>query len=147
MPMAWRFLQAEERVCTKRGVVMGHSPGFERLVETRRSRIRECRPSEVMARLERGDSFYFIDVREDHEVAQGLAHGATHKGRGILERDVEQMISDKNAEIILCCGGGYRSALSAANLQEMGYTRVFSMAGGIKAWQQAGYPLWPGPAS
>ncbi len=126
---------------------MGHSPGFERLVETRKSRIRECRPSEVMARLERGDAFYFIDVREDHEVAQGRAHGAIHKGRGILERDVEQMIPDKNAEIILYCGGGYRSALSAANLQEMGYTRVFSMAGGIKSWQQAGYPLWSDPAS
>lgn len=126
---------------------MGHSPGFERLVETRKSQIRECRPSDVMARLERGDAFYFIDVREDHEVARVCAHGATHKGRGILERDVEQMIPDKNAEIILYCGGGYRSALSAANLQEMGYTRVFSMAGGIKAWQQAGYPLGPGPDS
>lgn len=100
-----------------------------------------------MARLERGDAFYFIDVREDHEFARGCAHGATHKGRGILERDVEQMIPDKNAEIILYCGGGYRSALSAANLQEMGYTRVFSMAGGIKAWRQAGYPLGPSPDS
>ncbi len=122
---------------------MTHIFGFERLVETRKRQIRECRPSEVMARLELGDAFHFIDVREDHEVAQGYAHGAIHKGRGILERDIEQMIPDKNAEIILYCGGGYRSALSAANLQEMGYTQVFSMAGGIKAWRQAGYPLEP----
>lgn len=123
---------------------MGHNPGFERLVEIRKSRVRECRPSEVMARLQRGDVFHFIDVREDHEVAQGYAQGAVHKGRGILERDVEDMIPDKNAEIILYCGGGYRSALSAANLQEMGYAQVLSMAGGIKAWQKAGYPLEPG---
>ena len=124
---------------------MGHNPGFERLVEIRKSHIRECRPSEVMARLERGDAFHFIDVREDREVAQGHAQGALHKGRGILERDIEEMIPDKNAEIILYCGGGYRSVLSAANLQEMGYTQVLSMAGGIKAWRQAGYPLEPGP--
>ena len=124
---------------------MGHNPGFERLVETRKSEIRECRPDEVMARLERGEVFHFIDVREDREVAQGYAQGAIHKGRGILERDIEEMIPDKNAEIVLYCGGGYRSALSAANLQEMGYTQVLSMAGGIKAWRQAGYPLEPGP--
>lgn len=123
---------------------MGHNPGFERLVEQRKSQVRECRPSEVMARFERGDVFHFIDVREDHEVAQGYAQGAMHKSRGILERDIEEMIPDKNAEIILYCGGGYRSALSAANLQEMGYTQVLSMAGGIKAWRQAGYPLGPG---
>ena len=73
------------------------------------------------------------------------AQGAIHKGRGILERDIEEMIPDKNAEIILYCGGGYRSVLSAANLQEMGYTQVLSMAGGIKAWRQAGYSLEPGP--
>ena len=124
---------------------MGHNPGFERLVEIRKSHIRECRPSEVMARIQRGDVFHFIDVREDHEVAQGYAQGAVHKGRGILERDIEEMIPDKNAEIILYCGGGYRSALSAFNLQEMGYTQVCSMAGGIKAWRLAGYPLEPGP--
>ncbi len=124
---------------------MGHNPGFERLVEIRKSQIHECRPDEVMARLERGKVFHFIDVREDREVAQGHARGAIHKGRGILERDIEEMIPDKNAEIILYCGGGYRSVLSAANLQEMGYTQVLSMAGGIKAWRQAGYPLEPGP--
>lgn len=124
---------------------MRHNPGFERLVEIRKGHIRECMPSEVMARIERGEVFHFIDVREDHEVAQGYARGAIHKGRGILERDIEEIISDKNAEIILYCGGGYRSALSAANLQEMGYTQVFSMAGGIKAWRKAGYPLAPGP--
>ena len=126
---------------------MGHNPGFERLVEQRKSQVRECVPSEVMARFERGEVFHFIDVREDHEVAQGYAQGAIHKGRGILERDIEEMIPDKNAEIILYCGGGYRSVLSAANLREMGYTQVFSMAGGIKAWRQAGYPMEPVPDS
>ena len=125
---------------------MGHNPGFERLVEQRKSHVRECGPSEVMGRFERGEVFHFIDVREDHEVAQGYAQGAVHKGRGILERDIEGMIPDKNAEIILYCGGGYRSVLSAANLREMGYTQVFSMAGGIKAWRQAGYPLEPSPS-
>ncbi len=100
-----------------------------------------------MARLERGDVFYFVDVREDHEVAKGCAQGAIHKGRGILERDIEDLIPDKTSDIVLYCGGGYRSALAAANLQEMGYTRVWSMAGGIKAWLQAGYPLHPTPAS
>ena len=124
---------------------MGHNPGFERLVEQRKSHVRECSPSEVMARLELGDVFHFIDVREDHEVAQGHAKGAIHKGRGILERDLEDLIPDKSAAIVLYCGGGYRSVLSAANLQEMGYTQVFSMTGGIKAWRQAGYPLEPGP--
>lgn len=126
---------------------MTHSSGFERLVENIKTRVRECTSEEVMQRVERGDHFHFIDIREDHEVAGGAAHGAIHKGRGILERDIERMIPDKHAEIILYCGGGYRSALAAASLQEMGYTQVWSMTGGIKAWRQAGYPMEPGPGS
>ena len=104
---------------------MGHNPGFERLVEQRKSQVRECKPSQVMGRFERGDVFHFIDVREDHEVAQGYAQGAIHKGRGILERDIEEMIPDKNAEIILYCGGGYRSAVVGRQLARDGLYASF----------------------
>lgn len=120
---------------------MAHNSGFEQLVEKVKARVRECRPEDVKSRLDQGAAFHFIDVREDHEFAQGYAKGAVHLGRGILERDIETMIPDRHAEIILYCGGGYRSALSAANLQEMGYSRVWSMAGGIKAWRKAGYEM------
>ncbi len=125
---------------------MAHNPGFEKLVEKVKTQIRECRPEDVKKRFDQGVVFHFIDVREDHEFVQGHAKGAVHLGRGILERDIETMIADRNAEIILYCGGGYRSALSAANLQEMGYSQVWSMAGGIKAWQNAGYEMVPGAA-
>ena len=123
---------------------MPHNPGFEKLVEKVKLRVRECRPEDVKSRFDQGAPFHFIDVREDHEFAKGYAKGAVHLGRGILERDIETLISDRNAEIILYCGGGYRSALSAANLQEMGYSRVWSMAGGIKAWRSAGYEIVSG---
>lgn len=125
---------------------MVHNPGFLKLVETVRRRIKECTVADVKARKDRGERFYFIDVREDHEVAKGCANGAVHIGRGIIERDIESKIPDKDADIVLYCGGGYRSALAAANLQEMGYTRVVSMDGGIKAWKQAGYPMQDAPA-
>lgn len=125
---------------------MVHNPGFLKLVETVRRRIKECTVADVKARKDRGERFYFIDVREDHEVAMGCANGAVHIGRGIIERDIESKIPDKDADIVLYCGGGYRSALAAANLQEMGYTRVVSMDGGIKAWKQAGYPMQDAPA-
>ena len=124
---------------------MVHNPGFVKLVEQVRGRIRECTVTEVKARMDRGERFHFIDVREDHEFAKDYAKGAIHLGRGILERDVETLIPDKGAGIVLYCGGGYRSALAAANLQEMGYTRVLSMDGGIKAWRQAGFPVEQGP--
>ena len=126
---------------------MAHNPGFIKLVEQVKARIRECSPSEVKRRMDQGAVFHFIDVREDHEFAQGYAKGAVHLGRGILERDIEQMIPDHDAEIIVYCGGGYRSALAAANLQDMGYSRVWSMAGGIKGWREAGYEMVPGTAS
>ena len=124
---------------------MVHNPGFEQLVDRVRPRVRECSVQEVQTRLERGERFHFIDVREDHEYASGFAQGATHLGRGILERDVEGLIPDKDAEIVLYCGGGYRSVLAAASLMEMGYTHVASMAGGIKAWRQAGFPTQARP--
>jgi len=123
---------------------MAHNPGFEQLVEAYRSRVRECSVSDVQDRLERGEPFHFIDVREDHEFAKDYARGAVHLGRGILERDIESVIPDKGAEIVVYCGGGYRSILAAVNLMEMGYTRVASMEGGITAWRQAGFPVEPG---
>jgi len=96
----------------------------------------------VKARLAKeGKPFYLLDIREDHEFAKGHAKGSIHLGRGILERDIETKIPDKNAEIVLYCGGGYRSALGARSLGEMGYTDVKSMVGGMKAWQEAEYPL------
>ncbi len=126
---------------------MVHHSGFEQLVEHVRARVRECSVQEVHARFERAEPFHLLDVREDHEYATGYAQGAVHVGRGILERDIEKLIPDTDAEIVLYCGGGYRSVLAAVSLMEMGYTRVASMAGGIKAWRQAGLPIDPGPDS
>jgi rhodanese-related sulfurtransferase len=120
---------------------MKHTEAFERLCAESRSRIREVTVEEVKARLEAGEPLRLIDVREDHEWEQGHAAGAAHLGRGILERDIEGAVPDLDAEVVLYCGGGYRSALAADNLQRMGYRRVYSMAGGIRAWREAGYPI------
>jgi len=120
---------------------MKHSEAFEQLCQEAKSRIREITIAEVKRKLEAGERFRFVDVREDHEWEQGHAAGAEHLGRGILERDIEQMAPDKEAEVVLYCGGGYRSALAADNLQKMGYRNVFSMAGGIRAWREASYPM------
>jgi rhodanese-related sulfurtransferase len=120
---------------------MKHNPGFLKLVEEAKKKIAECTVVEVKAKLDRGESFHFIDVREDHEFAKDHAKGARHLGRGILERDIEGVIPDKQAPIILYCGGGYRSALAADSLRQMGYVNVLSMDGGIRAWREAGYPL------
>lgn len=116
---------------------MDHSPGFLKLAEDARSRVREVSVDDVRSRLETGRA-KLIDVREESEFAAGHARGAEHLGRGILERDIEKRVPDKNAEVILYCGGGYRSALSADALQRMGYTNVHSMAGGWRAWEAAG---------
>ena len=120
---------------------MKHNPGFLKLVEETKKRIKECTAADVKARLDRGERFHFIDVREDNEFAVDHAKGARHLGRGILERDIETAIPDKQTEIVLYCGGGYRSALAADNLTRMGYTNVISMDGGIRAWREAGYPI------
>jgi rhodanese-related sulfurtransferase len=120
---------------------MKHNPGFLKLVEDAKQRIRECTVAEIKAKFDRGEKFQFIDVREDHEFVQDHAKGALHLGRGILERDIESRIPDTHAEIVLYCGGGFRSALAADNLQQMGYTNVVSMDGGIRAWREAGYPM------
>lgn len=119
---------------------MQHSQAFEKLVAEVKTRIREISIDEVMAKQKRGDKFVFVDVREDHEWEAGHAAGAIHIGRGILERDVEKHIPDYGAEVVLYCGGGYRSALSADNLQKMGYTNVLSMAGGIRGWREQKLP-------
>ncbi len=116
---------------------MDHSPGFLRLVEDAKSRIREISVEETRAKIERGKA-KLIDVREESEWAAGHARGAQHLGKGVIERDIEKKIPDKSAELILYCGGGFRSALSADTLQRMGYTNVASMAGGWRAWEQSG---------
>ena len=123
---------------------MKHSPGFLALVNDAKSRVKECDIGAVKARLDRGERFHFIDVREDGEFAVDRAGGARHIGRGVLERDVETLIPDHAAPIVLYCGGGFRSALAADNLQKMGYTNVISMDGGMRAWREAGYPVEPG---
>ena len=120
---------------------MKHSPAFLKLVEQTKQEIREVHIADVRKKLDAGGHFHFIDVREDHEFVQDHAKGAIHLGRGILERDIESLIPDNSTEIVLYCGGGFRSALAADSLQRMGYTNVTSMAGGIRAWREAGYPL------
>ena len=123
---------------------MKHNPGFLKLVEQAKRTIKECTIGDVKVKLDRRDPFHLIDVREDNEYAKDHAKGAAHLGRGILERDIETVIPDKRAEIILYCGGGYRSALAAESLRQMGYTNVRSMDGGMRAWREAGYPIEKG---
>ena len=115
-----------------------HSARFVQVVTDAKSRIKEIGIDEVKAKLARGDRFELVDVREESEWAAGHVKGAQHIGRGVLERDVEGKIPELGAEIVLYCGGGFRSALSADMLQKMGYTRVFSMAGGWREWLAAG---------
>ena len=118
-----------------------HSPGFLAIVMETKSRVRECTVEEVKARIDRGEEFFLVDVREESEWAAGRLPGAIHLGKGIIERDVEKAILDPAAEIVLYCGGGYRSALAADNLQKMGYTNVLSMDGGYSGWKEGGYDL------
>lgn len=120
---------------------MEHSEGFLKLVNGAKSRVRETTPEQVRRKQEAGESFHFVDVREDNEWQKGHAAGARHMGRGIIERDVEKAIPDHDAEIVLYCGGGYRSALAADALQQMGYTNVISMDGGWSRWRELGYPI------
>lgn len=120
---------------------MQHNEGFLKLVQEAKSRIRECTVGDVMDRMERGDLFHLVDVREESEWEAGHVRGAIHLGKGIIERDIEKTIPDHGAEIVLYCGGGYRSALAAENLQKMGYTNVLSMDGGWRSWHERGYPV------
>ncbi|HZU37122.1 MAG TPA: rhodanese-like domain-containing protein [Gemmataceae bacterium] len=118
-----------------------HSPRFLKLVQEVKPRIRELTVDQVKQKLDRGQTFHLIDVREESEWAKDHLPHAAYLGRGILERDVETKIPDTSAEIVLYCGGGFRSALAADNLQKMGYTNVFSMDGGIRGWREKGYAL------
>jgi len=120
---------------------MKHSEGFLKLVNDAKGRIREVSVDETRERMQADKSVRLIDVREDNEWEAVHAAGAEHLGKGIIERDIEAEVPDKTTELILYCGGGYRSALAADVLQQMGYTNVFSMAGGWKAWKDSGAPV------
>jgi rhodanese-related sulfurtransferase len=120
---------------------MQHNPGFLALVTEARSRIRECTIADVKRRLDAGEAFHLIDVREGEEWGRGHLPRAEHCCKGVIERDVEGRWPDRDAEIVLYCGGGFRSALAADNLQKMGYRRVISMDGGWRAWTEAGLPI------
>jgi len=120
---------------------MKHSEGFLKLVNDAKRRIREVTVEETRERMKANSAVRLIDVREDNEWEVGHATGSTHLGKGIIERDIESQVPYKSSELILYCGGGYRSALAADVLQKMGYTNVFSMAGGWKAWQDSGAPI------
>jgi rhodanese-related sulfurtransferase len=117
---------------------MEHSEGFLKLVNDAKTRVREISVAETQQRLRENKDAKLIDVREDHEWNAAHAAGAVHLGKGVIERDIEKAVPGKDTELILYCGGGYRSALATDALQRMGYTNVFSMAGGWRAWQEAG---------
>ena len=119
---------------------MKHSPEFLKLVDDAKSRVREVKVDEARSKLESGKA-KLIDVREESEWEAGHARGALYLGKGVIERDIEERVPDKKAELILYCGGGFRSALSADNIQKMGYSNVSSMAGGWRAWQESGGPV------
>ena len=123
---------------------MKHSEGFLNLVNDAKTRIREVTVAETQQRMRKNRDVKLIDVREDYEWETAHAAGAIYLGKGIIERDIETTVPDKNAELILYCGGGYRSALAADALQRMGYTNVFSMAGGWKAWKESGAEISTG---
>jgi len=124
-------------------VTTKHSPGFLKLVDDAKSRVREVGVAETRRKLESGKA-RILDVREESEWAAGHVRGAHHLGKGVIERDIEVRVPDKNTELILYCGGGFRAALSADNLQKMGYTNVASMAGGWRAWKAADGPVESG---
>jgi rhodanese-related sulfurtransferase len=122
----------------------GHSARFLQIVQDAKRRIRETTVDEVKARLDRGEKLNLVDVREESEYARDHVPGAVHLGKGVIERDVEARFPDPAVELILYCGGGFRSALAADALQKMGYTNVISMDGGIRDWRGKGYPLTSG---
>jgi rhodanese-related sulfurtransferase len=124
-------------------MVKTHSPRFLELVNNAKTRIREMTVAELGQKQASGDGFLLVDVREESEWAAGHAKGAVYLGKGILERDVEGIAPDTGTELVLYCGGGFRSALSADALQTMGYTRVWSLAGGWRAYRESGLPVEP----
>jgi len=120
---------------------MEHPPKFLAICEDARTRIEETDVETVKARMERGENLLLVDTREDREWAKGHLPGAIHIGKGVIERDIEAKVPDTDREIILYCGGGYRSALAADNLKKMGYTEAISMDGGYRSWTVAGYDI------
>src|ERR1700746_3380767 len=120
---------------------MQHSPRFLKIVDDARSRIKETTVDEVKEKLDDGEKLTLIDVREESEFAKDHLPGALHLGKGVIERDVEARVPDLNTPLILYCGGGFRSALAADNLQKMGYTNVISMDGGVRDWREKKYPM------
>ena len=120
---------------------MAHAEGFLNLVKDAKKRVKEEDYRETKKRLDAGEKFFLVDVREDSEWARGHVPGAIHLGKGVIERDIEKAVPDKEATIVLYCGGGFRSALAADNLQKMGYRNVISMDGGWRGWTESGFPV------
>ena len=120
---------------------MQHAPRFLKIVNDAKSRIKETNVDEVKSRLDRGEKFMLVDVREESEFAKDHLPGAIHLGKGVIERDVEARIPDLNTPVVLYCGGGFRSALAADTLQQMGYTSVLSMDGGVRGWREKQFPM------
>ena len=121
-----------------------HQPRFLKIAHDAKSRVHETTVDEVKKKMDRGAKFVLVDVREESEFAEEHLPGAIRLGKGVIERDIEGRVPDVDAEIVLYCGGGFRSALAADNLQKMGYTNVISMDGGIRGWREKGYPLAKG---
>jgi len=121
-----------------------HPPRFLKIVDDAKQRVRETTVDEIKSRLDRGDKFFLVDVREESEWQKDHLPGAIHMSKGVIERDIEQKVPDLDAEMVLYCGGGFRSALAADNLQKMGYKNVISMDGGVRGWRDKGYPMTKG---
>jgi rhodanese-related sulfurtransferase len=120
---------------------MQHAPRFLQIVNDAKSRVKETNVDEVKQKLDRGEKFMLVDVREESEFAKDHLPGAIHLGKGVIERDIEARVPDVNTPLVLYCGGGFRSALVADNLQKMGYTNVISMDGGVRGWREKNYPM------
>jgi rhodanese-related sulfurtransferase len=120
---------------------MQHAPRFLKIVDDAKSRIKEISIDEVKQKLDRGEEFLLVDVREESEFAKDHLPGAIHLGKGVIERDIEGRVPDLNIPLVLYCGGGFRSAMAADNLQKMGYIRVLSMEGGIRGWREKNFPV------
>jgi len=120
---------------------MQHSPRFLKIVDDAKSRIKETDVDEVKERLDRGDKLLLVDVREESEFAKDHLPGAIHLGKGVIERDIEGRVPDLDTPMVLYCGGGFRSAMAADNLQKMGYTNVISMDGGVRGWREKNFPM------
>jgi rhodanese-related sulfurtransferase len=118
-----------------------HPPGFLKIVDDAKQRIHEVSIDEVKAKLERGEKFVLVDVREESEFAKDHLPGAIHLGKGVIERDIEDRVPDPKTPLVLYCGGGFRSALAADNLQKMGYSNVLSMDGGVRGWREKSLPM------